>query len=172
MTASPCFPGFLLVEATVRSYDHESRPAWLKVKLCGRLLVLALIVETFSQPLPHFRLLCSVVLLRVVGAGGNAKRRELKVRPRRKIASFGAGGAGAAGSASFPRSQSELSLAASSLTADTTVAAMSTKITEIADKAACAAWCPVSSHPGLVALGSKVRLRIEMVEYKLYEHSR
>jgi hypothetical protein len=33
---------------------------------------------------------------------------------------------------------------------------MSTKIAEIPNKAACAAWCPVASFPGLVALGSKV----------------
>jgi len=35
-----------------------------------------------------------------------------------------------------------------------------TKITEITEKAACAAWCPVGGDPryvGLVALGSKVR---------------
>jgi hypothetical protein len=33
---------------------------------------------------------------------------------------------------------------------------MSTKITEIPNKSACAAWCPIASFPGLVALGSKV----------------
>ena len=33
-----------------------------------------------------------------------------------------------------------------------------TKIREIPDRSACAAWCPVGSHPDLIVLGSKVRM--------------
>jgi hypothetical protein len=34
---------------------------------------------------------------------------------------------------------------------------MSTVVAEISERAACAAWSPVASHPDIVALGTKVR---------------
>jgi hypothetical protein len=35
---------------------------------------------------------------------------------------------------------------------------MSTVVAEISERAACAAWSPVASHPDIVALGTKVRI--------------
>jgi hypothetical protein len=34
---------------------------------------------------------------------------------------------------------------------------MSTVVAEISERAACAAWSPVASHPDIVAVGTKVR---------------
>lgn len=34
---------------------------------------------------------------------------------------------------------------------------MSTVVAEISERAACAAWSPLLSHPDIVALGTKVR---------------
>lgn len=39
-----------------------------------------------------------------------------------------------------------------------TPSSVSTKITEITGKSACVVWCPINSHPDVIALGAKVCL--------------